>query len=96
MDELQVWWAEWPVREVTAVDGTQAGGVTAGQGFCWLEIMGWGGDDAILERQGLRRAREGWRGQYSGQGGQQAALPWTGCSLGHSAERLREKSATKA
>jgi hypothetical protein len=57
VDELQVWWAEWPAWEVRAVDDTQAGGVTAGQGFCLLEIMVWGGDKVTPERQGLRRAR---------------------------------------
>lgn len=60
------------------MDGIQAGVVTAGQGFCLLEIMVWRGDEVMPERQGLRRAGEGWRGQSSGQGRHQAALPWNG------------------
>lgn len=47
------------VWEVTAVHGSQAGVVTAGQGFCLLEIMVWGGDEVTPERQGLRRAQGG-------------------------------------
>lgn len=60
------------------MDGIPAGVVTAEQGLCLLEIMVWGGDEVMPERQGMRRAREGWRGQSSGQGGYQAALPWNG------------------
>lgn len=75
VNELQLWWAERHVWEVTAVDGIQAGVVTAGQALCLLEVMVWGGDELTPGRQGLRRARDGWRGWFSGQGGQQAALP---------------------